>query len=168
MFPTLWWPNDENQQTSKILFSFLAVFNNQESFWMGREKSLKKKKQPTLVFHIWAGRNVPLSKCLPLYIFCCYFIFIFFVDFGSVEKKNGRETCRLFFVSDVFWPFWMWSSSRGEHSPGVPHTHTHTHTKLSYVKMFSIFLNDWTILEFQQFSQCQSFSTFGERERKEI
>jgi hypothetical protein len=167
MFPTLWWPNDENQQTSKILFSFLAVFNNQESFWMGREKSLKKQQQPALVFHIWAGRNVPLSKCLPLYIFCCYFIFIFLSTLGRLKKKTDERRADSFSCLTCFGHSGC-DPAHGGNTVRESHTHTHTHTKLSYVKMFSIFLNDWTILEFQQFFQCQSFSTFWERERKEI
>jgi hypothetical protein len=162
MFPTLWWPNDENQQTSKILFFLFWPCLTIKKVFEWVEKKVWKKKQPTLVFHIWAGRNVPLSKCLPLYIFCCYFIFF---DFGSVEKKKRtRDVPTLFRVWRVLAILDVIQLTGGTQSGSPTHTHTHKVVLCENVQHFFKRLDDSRISTI--FPMPVVFNIGGERERK--
>ncbi len=79
------------------------------------------------MFHIWPGRNVPLSKCLPLYVrvdlvgFC-----VFFSTFGPVEKET--DVRRLFSCLTCFGHSGCDPAHGGNRESGSP-THTHGNTQ---------------------------------------
>jgi hypothetical protein len=151
-------------RTNKLLrffFLFWPCLTIKKVFeWV--EKKVWKKKQPTLVFHIWAGRNVPLSKCLPLYIFCCYFIFF---DFGSVEKKTDERRADSFSCLTCFGHSGC-DPAHGGNTVRESHTHTHTHKVVlcENVQHFFKRLDDSRISTI--FPMPVVFNIGGERERK--